>query len=195
VLQEAIQSYGYWAILVGTFFEGETVLILAGFAAHQGYLSLPWVMACAFLGSLAGDQLYFYIGRKKGRAYVDGKPRWASAVARVEALLARWDVAFILCFRFLYGLRTVTPFVLGASRVSPVRFLVLNAAGAAVWAVAVGALGYVFGQGIEAVLEEAKRYEVAVFAGVAVVGLGLWFWRARRRPPDPPPSPPSPPVS
>ena len=49
---QLIQSYGYWAILAGTFLEGETILVLAGFAAHLGYLQLPWVILAAFAGSL-----------------------------------------------------------------------------------------------------------------------------------------------
>ncbi|HYB20914.1 MAG TPA: hypothetical protein VEH09_08285 [Thermodesulfobacteriota bacterium] len=39
--ERLFDTYGYWAILVGTFFEGETVLILGGFVASQGYLNLP----------------------------------------------------------------------------------------------------------------------------------------------------------
>ena len=63
-LETMIATYGYGAVLVGTFLEGETVVLLGGFAAHRGYLDLPWVIAVAFAGSLLGDQLYFYLGRR-----------------------------------------------------------------------------------------------------------------------------------
>ncbi len=62
-LESFIQTYGYLALLVGTFLEGETILVLAGFAAHLGYLNLPWVILVAFVGTLSGDQLFFYLGR------------------------------------------------------------------------------------------------------------------------------------
>ena len=58
-LQNFIENYGYVTILIGTFLEGETILALAGLAAHQGYLLLPGVILAAFLGSLCGDQLFF----------------------------------------------------------------------------------------------------------------------------------------
>ena len=58
-LQSIIENYGYAAILIGTFLEGETILMLAGLAAHQGYLVLTGVIFAAFLGSLSGDQLFF----------------------------------------------------------------------------------------------------------------------------------------
>ena len=43
-LEGFVENYGYWAILAGTVLEGETVLILGGLAAHQGYLELAWVL-------------------------------------------------------------------------------------------------------------------------------------------------------
>jgi len=46
-LEELISTYGYAAIGIGTFLEGETILILVGFAAHRGYLELPWVIVFA----------------------------------------------------------------------------------------------------------------------------------------------------
>ena len=51
--EELIQRFGYAAIIVGTFLEGETILVIGGFAAYRGYLSLPLVMVCALLGSLS----------------------------------------------------------------------------------------------------------------------------------------------
>lgn len=57
-LESLVTSYGYPAVLVGTFLEGETILVLAGFLAHRGYLDLPLVILTAFLGTFTGDQLF-----------------------------------------------------------------------------------------------------------------------------------------
>lgn len=62
-LEVLISTYGYVAVIIGAFFERETTIVLAGFAAHRGYLDLPWVMVCGFLGTLCVDQLYFYLGQ------------------------------------------------------------------------------------------------------------------------------------
>lgn len=47
-----ITEYGYAAVFVGALLEGETLLILAGSAANQGYLQLHWVITIALLGAL-----------------------------------------------------------------------------------------------------------------------------------------------
>ena len=49
-LEELVRNYGYIIIAVGTFLEGETILIVAGFLAHSGYLQLPFVIIAGFAG-------------------------------------------------------------------------------------------------------------------------------------------------
>lgn len=44
MLESLLTSYGHPILVIGTFFEDETVVILAGVTAHLGYLSLDWVI-------------------------------------------------------------------------------------------------------------------------------------------------------
>jgi membrane protein DedA with SNARE-associated domain len=180
-LEQWIDTYGYGAILLGTFLEGETILILGGFAAFQGYLKLPWVILAAFLGTLSGDQLFFYIGRNYGAKILARRPAWQARVDRVKGLLERFQDYLILLFRFLYGLRILTPFVLGLSRVSRVRFLLLNTVGALVWAIAIGIGGYLFGQALEALMGDLKRFEAEILGLLVLAGIVAWMIHGYRR--------------
>ena len=176
-LEELVANYGYAAITIGTFLEGETILVLGGFAAHRGFLELPWVIGCAFLGSFVGNQTFFYIGRMNGEKMLAKRPHWKAKSGKVFALLDRHQTGLILGFSFLYGLRSVTPFLLGMAKVSPAKFFVFNMIGVAVWAIVVGSLGYSFGYAIEAMLGDIKHYEMGVFGVMAAVGLGFWLFR------------------
>ena len=170
-LPELIEKYGYVAVLLGTCLEGETILIMAGFAAHQGHLALPGVIAAAFAGSLVGDQLAFFAGRRYGdrvRARFSGL---RSGIDRARALLDRRGTPLLIGFRFIYGIRIVTPLAAGMSGISPARFLLLNVLGAALWAVSVGAAGYAFGHGLELALERAHRFEGHALLVMAIVGV------------------------
>lgn len=180
MLQHLIEAYGYPAILLGTFLEGETVLILAGFAAHRGYLS-PWgVIAAAFLGSLAGDQLYFFIGRRYHPWLLARRPQWTQRVESLRDRLERHDVALMIGFRFVYGIRTVTPFAIGMSRVPASRFLLFNALGAALWAAAIGGAGYFLGEVFRRILGDVTHYEEGILLVIVALGVGLWGWRSLR---------------
>ncbi len=79
-LERFILEHGAWSYLVTfvwTFFEGETFVLLAGFAAAQGLLSAPLLLVAAWLGSFAGDQCYFWIGRHFGLRLMARRPRMA----------------------------------------------------------------------------------------------------------------------
>src|SRR5258708_40150593 len=74
-VSQLISDNGYLAILITTFFEGETIQIFAGWAAHKGLLTYPYVVLAGFAGSLAGDQLYYWLGRRFGRPLMHRFPR------------------------------------------------------------------------------------------------------------------------
>jgi membrane protein DedA with SNARE-associated domain len=60
------------------------------------------------------------------------------------------------------------------SSVPSAQFIFLNAAGALVWAVTVGAGGYLFGEALEIMIGNVKRYEKIVLVVIAVIGLVIW---------------------
>lgn len=173
-LTHLIHAYGYLAVLVGCFLEGETILLLGGIAAEQGYLSLPGVIAAAFVGSMSGDQLFFYIGRYYGPSLVESKPRLKKLSDRLQGWIEKRQTALVLGFRFLYGLRSAAPFVLGASGIARKRFAILNGLGAAVWAVALGYGGYAAGHVFAHVVRHFEHYELVILS-VAALGAGIWL--------------------
>src|SRR6185295_12511995 len=66
---QLIADYGvyfYLLVFIWTFFEGETIVLFAGFAAAQGLLDPLLLLVCAGLGSYLGDQCYFWLGRNYG---------------------------------------------------------------------------------------------------------------------------------
>ena len=181
MLEELIARWGYWAVGIGTFFEGESVLVIAGALAQRGLLSLPIVIGVAFCGSVAGDQFWFFIGRRFGRPLLVSRPKWQAAASSTQGRLARYGDAFVLGFRFIYGVRTITPILLGVSHYPVKRFVALNVAGAAVWAAAIGVAGFALGAALTGILQRAAHIQAAI-AGVLVAALVLWLvWRARQR--------------
>lgn len=179
-LAALIAAYGYYAVFLGAFIEGETVLVLGAIAAHRGYLALSWVMAAAFFGSWLGDQLYFFLGRRHGSAILARFPVLQPKAHQTQRLVERYHTSLILAVRFLYGLRTVGPMVIGMSAVPALQFVALNALSALVWAVVVAAAGYAFSGAIEALMPQIRHYEEYLFTGVLAVGVLVWLIRRAR---------------
>jgi membrane protein DedA with SNARE-associated domain len=184
MLEQALQDFGYLALLVGTFFEGETILVLAGFLAFRQYLNIELVILTAFLGSYAGDQTWYYMGRRHGRRILERRPRWQAMSDKALHYFQKHPDLWVLGFRFVYGLRTVMPVAIGLSGYPPLRYLLLNGIGAAVWAVVLGLAAFHFGAVMEIILGNIKRYEFYVLGGLLLIGLVLWLrrrWNASRR--------------
>jgi membrane protein DedA with SNARE-associated domain len=180
-VKQLLLSYGPLVILVWTFFEGETVLLVAGFLAQQGYMSLEWCVLAAFLGSLAGDQLYFWIGRKFGRHILEWRPNWLAAADRALRMLVRYQNLFILSFRFIYVVRNLSSFSIGVAGVSFRRFTTLNTIAAAIWALTFGLGGYYFGKMMEIFIGRAQAFEAYVAVALALSLGAFWSWRRSRR--------------
>ena len=104
----------------------------------------------------------------------------ARQAARVQDLIERHNVWLILGVRFMYGLRVAGPVLIGMARVSHLRFAILNALGAVLWAVVVAGVGYLFGEAVETMLPHMRRYEVFVLVGIAVAGALFWLFRRAR---------------
>ncbi len=175
-----IQSYGYTAVGVGTFLEGESVLLAAGAAAFHGYLWLPAVIAIATLASFLGDQVFFYLGRRYGSQLLARLPSLQPRAARARALLERHHVPLILAVRFLYGLRIAGPIAIGMSGVHWSRFLVLNLVGAIIWAILIASAGYGLGHGLASMLGSVDADEIWLLVALLLPAAIAWLFARGR---------------
>ena len=168
-----IAQYGYAAVFLGALFEGESVLLLAGYAAHRGYLDFSVLAGVAGMGAMTGDQFFFWLGRRHGQALLLRRPAWRSKVEHALELIQHHPVGIILVMRFMWGLRIALPVAVGLSDVARWRFFWLNLASAALWAPLVGGAGYLFGALLSTHLAMLHRVEHWVMLGLVVALLAL----------------------
>ena len=190
-VHQLVNDYGAWIyalIFAWTFFEGETFVLFAGLAASKGYLDWGGVFFAAWLGSFAGDQLYFWIGRRWGTTLLGRVPRWQSSVQSSLQWLKRYDTWFILSFRFIYGVRNFASFAMGMSGLAPARFASLNLAAAFIWALTFSGFGFVFGRVFKHMLTDVAQIFSFVTLGIFIAAVALGGYLHRRRRPAPPPS-------
>jgi membrane protein DedA with SNARE-associated domain len=186
-----IDAYGYWAVAIGAFLEGETVLALAGFAAYRGYLDFYLVCVVAGVCGFLGDQLYFFLGRYRGARMLVRFPNAHARAQKFDQLLARYHAPLIIALRFMYGFRILGPVMLGMGRVPAWKFMLYNFIGAALWAPLIAGIGYLFGNVLQSVLHDLKRVEEFAFGGVLLIGVALFalhMYRDRHPAPPPPPN-------
>ncbi len=173
----AVSHFGYLALIVGLLLEGETVLVLAAFMARRGYLNLSIVILLGCLVSFASDQFFFWMGRTRGSQFLEKRPAWKFHVEKAKLLLRRNTILLFLGVRFLYGLRTAMPFVIGMSKFNPKKFMLWNFIGSFIWALIFGLAGQLIGNIMSAIFEDVKEHEFMIAMGIILAGVVFGLYR------------------
>jgi membrane protein DedA with SNARE-associated domain len=161
-------SLGYPAAALGILIEsagipfpGEAMLLAVAAYAAAGHLDIRLVILCAFVGATVGGDFGYLVGHRGGRPFVERFGRLLrlkpSHLARSEMFFARHGDKAIFLARFVIGARTWGSVLAGMSHMPFLRFQVFSAAGAAIWAILIGGLGYLLGDNWPAV-ESVIRY-------------------------------------
>ncbi len=178
-----VQKWGYLAVFIGTFLEGETILVMAGFAAERGHLQILLVALVAFAGAYVGHVFWFWLGRAKGVKLLDRFPRMKKHFGKGIRMFERYGAPAIFITQWLYGLRITCAMIIGISRISTIKFLIYEAVSCAVWALAISFAGFFFGKAVERVLGRAAHIEKWGLLVLVVVGLSVWMyhrWKERQ---------------
>lgn len=174
--ESLLQDFGYLAIFVGCFIEGEAILIVAGFFASRQYLDPMAVFVVAFAGAYVGHIFWFWLGRVHGVRLLDRFPRMKRHFGKGVRVFERYGAAAIILTQWLYGLRITCAVIIGMSRIGLVKFFIYQAVSCAIWAAIITAAGYYFGRAIERLLGRVEHLEIYVMIAVVGIAVGFWLW-------------------
>jgi len=164
---------------------GDAVVVFAAYLVGRGHLSWLPVYVATCLGGTAGFLAMYYLGRSRGRAFVQGRGGVLfrpERLERVEAWLARRGIWLILGNRFLSGVRSAI--ALGAG-IGGMDWRTVSAAGLASMALWNGALlcaGHAVGQNWERATTLLSQYNTAIgtlLAAAVLVVVGRRWRRSR----------------
>ncbi|MDR0552883.1 MAG: VTT domain-containing protein [Holosporales bacterium] len=140
---EFVKNWGYIAVLLGAMIEGESIVLTASALAAGGFLSIYKVFWISLFATVFADQVLFWCGYKLGTDWLVKRfPKLEKARERGFSLLKRMDVFFIFVFRFIYGIRIISPIVIGSAHIKPSRFAIYNAISGFFWALVICSIGY-----------------------------------------------------
>lgn len=158
---------------VGLVAPGEATILLGGFVAGQGKISVVVLLAIVWAAAVAGDVTSYFLGRRLGREFLlkhgDRLKLTHERLERIEGFFDRFGGSAILLGRFVGLIRAFAPFVAGASKLEFRRFLPYDIVGAGLWGCGLVVLGYVFWQSFDQVLKFAKQGALALGLTIAVV--------------------------
>src|SRR5262249_36982205 len=131
---------------------GEGVVVVGALYAARHNLSIAGVVAAAATGAVLGDNLGYWIGREFGyRILIRYGGHFGVSAGKIKLgqyLFLRHGGKVVFFGRFVAILRMLAAVLAGVNRMDWRRFLLANAAGAILWASAIGCGAYVFGRAV-----------------------------------------------
>jgi membrane protein DedA with SNARE-associated domain len=169
---------GIFALLIlggiGLPFPEDATLILSGFLVAHEVVKPLQTFLIVYAGLLISDFFLYLVGKKYGRMIVEHKKfrRIIShdRLLKLEEKFKKRDVWVILIGRHFLGLRAQIFLVAGVMRMSPVKFLVADAATALLTIALMGGIGYVGGNSVQILKKDLTRIE-----HIAIVVLMILF--------------------
>lgn len=201
-VEELVSNAGYPLLFLlvmgessGVPIPGETALIAGSVLASQGKLDIAVVIALAAAGAIVGDNIGYLIGRKGGRWVLERPGPFHRQRLNVliigEPFFKRHGPKAVFFGRFVLGLRVWASWLAGATRMHWRSFVIWNALGGIVWAIAIGLLAYFLGHSASNAVQAFGIYGLAAVA-LAVISGFIAHRRHRRNQQDAPPGDPLP---
>jgi membrane protein DedA with SNARE-associated domain len=174
-MEKFINEFGYIALMVGTFFEGETAILTASSLIYRGLFEFPFTVLAAFFGSFLSDWIYYLIGRLNGTMFIAKRPKIAAKVKPVTDFFHRHKFQILFSYRFLYGFRVIIPLVIGMSGLKPTSYLFYSIVTGLIWATTISSVGYWAGRLLTIEVKTFENNFLFIMLGFATFGLLIGY--------------------
>ena len=162
------------------------IVVAAGIATEGGAPVWP-IFAVAVIATLVADLIWFAGGRRFGASMLRMICRVSlspdSCVGTTRRIYTRWGAPSLIFSKYVPGLAAVATTLAGETRIPVARFALYDGIGAALWAGGGVALGVIFHEAVDAVLDELEllgNWALVLLAAAVVVFIAIKWWQRWR---------------
>jgi len=161
-----------------------SAIVTMGAESRIGQASLVVTVLAAIPGLMLFDWVYWWAGRRWGRAGLDfmlgNHPKAAKRVAQIERVFERYGWVALLVVYFQPIPNPLIYAAAGWTRMRLSTFLILDLIGSLAWIALLTALGYAIGQRAVDVAHSVSHYALWATIGLVVLVFAQQIWRQRR---------------
>jgi membrane protein DedA with SNARE-associated domain len=180
----ALIQYGYWILFIWVLLDqlalpipALPMILAAGALAGQGHLNIVICMAIIVLACLPANLLWYWLGIRKGNKVltllctISFEPD--SCISSTTSLFHRYGTASLLFSKFVPGLQLIAPPLAGLLGTGVWRFVLMNAIGSLLYALAFLLPGYLAHEIIADIGRTVAEYGTR---GATLLGLLVLAW-------------------
>jgi len=178
-MQTLFETCGYIATFLGTFIEGEILLLTSVISAKMGYFNYFGGLVAAFFGAYIKDWIKFLIVKKQGTKLLTKKPDLKTKLDNASSWFEKRPYLYLSFYRLMYGFSTVVLMLSGLKDISYSRFAIHSAISIALWVTLLGGFGFFCAEAMLENLDFLSNHKLEIIGALTVIGLGYWFFIKR----------------
>lgn len=171
-----LATYGYIGLFLYSLGGGFVALVGAAVLSFMGKMDLSLSITIAFVANALGDVMLFYMARYQRGMMMEGIKKHRRKLALSHMLMKKYGSWIILLQKFVYGIKTLIPIAIGLTKYDFKKFLVLNIASSAVWALVVGIGSYYSGSALMKVADLISQKPWIAPLILVLFGSLLWIY-------------------
>ncbi len=178
-MNELFETCGYIASFLGTFIEGEILLLTSVISSKLGYFNYFGGMMAAFFGAFLKDSIKFMLVKKYGKKLLKNKPDLHSKLNSTSIWFEKRPYFYMTFYRIMYGFGTPILMLSGLKDISYGRFAFHSAISVLLWIALIGGIGYFCAEIMVENLNFLKEHAIEMIGILVVLGLLHWFFFKR----------------
>ena len=171
---DSILPLGVWGYVILFFYSlggGFVALLAAGILSSIESTSLN-IALCIFVAGIAnliGSSALFSLSRCQQSEVMRFLKNHRRKIALSHIWIKKFDYFIIFIHKYLYGIKTIVPLVIGFSKYSGKKFVLYNFFASFLWAIIIGALSYMMGDVLRRVYEKYSNPYIFPAIGICII--------------------------
>jgi membrane protein DedA with SNARE-associated domain len=190
-ITDLLNQYGYIVLFAALALEliafptpGETLMTYCGFLSYQGKLNWGMSILIASLGIISGITVSYFIGFALGKPFFE---KYGSRVhfgpekiEKTSIWFQKYGNGLLVIAYFIPGIRHVTGYFTGISKVTYKKFALHAYIGAFVWSSTFITLGRILGDNWEKYHASIKKYLIILGIASAIILITVYLYKGYR---------------
>lgn len=189
---ELFNHYGYMVLLIALMLElialplpGEALMTYCGYVIYMNKMSWPISIIVASVGSIAGITISYFIGRVLGVNFFEKHGHYVhldkKRIDKISIWFQGYGSKLLIMAYFIPGIRHVTGYFSGMTRISYKKFAISAYTGALIWTFTFISLGKVLGANWEKYHSLMTKYLVIVSLIISAIIVIIYVYRNYRQ--------------
>ena len=180
MLEGLYETCGYLASFLGTFLEGEILLLTSVISAKLGYFNFYGGLVAAFFGAFVRDTLQFLLVKKQGKKLIDKKPNLQVKLDKASGWFNKNPTLYLSFYKLMYGFSTIIIMMSGLKdNISYTKFALHSAFAIGIWTAVLGGFGYFCANVMIEQLNFISDHSLEVIGVLSIIGLLYWYFVKR----------------